>query len=250
MTSQAAFRTALLDAAQPVPPGLTDGKGRPAGRRYAVYRNNVAVSLREALATGFPAVEKLIGAENFAHVAGVFLRSAPPVSPLMMHYGAGFPEFLAGFKALGHIQYLAEVARLELALRRSYHAADAPVADPAILQSLDEEALMAAHMTLAPAVEVVRSPWPLWSIYTFTMTPGAPKPEARTEDVIILRAEFDPEPHLLPAGGAAFITALSNGAPFGEAVDAAGDAFDLGATLSLLLQGGAITDISIQRTDP
>ena len=244
MTSQAAFRSALLDAAEPVPSGLTDGQGRPAGRRYAVYRNNIAVSLREALATGFPAVEKLIGAENFAHVAGDFLRRTQPASPLMMHYGAGFPEFLADTAALGHIGYLADIARLELALRRSYHAADAGPADPAILQQLDEDALMAARMILAPAVEVVRSPWPILSIYDFTMTPGAPKPQPNAEDVIILRPEFDPQPHLLPIGGATFVAALGQGSPFGAAVEVAGDAFDLGATLSLLLQGGAITTIS------
>ena len=62
--SQNLFRSALLDPSLPVPGGLTDAEGRPAGARYNVYRNNVAVSLTEALHTGFPIISKLLGKEN------------------------------------------------------------------------------------------------------------------------------------------------------------------------------------------
>ncbi len=246
MTTQTEFHGALLDAQQPVPAGLSDGKGRPAGRRYSVYRNNVAVSLGEALGTGFPAISKLIGPENFKNLAGIFLRQSPPASPLMMHYGAGFPEFLERFEPLKHLGYLGDVARIELALRRSYHAADAPAANASILQSLDEEGLMACRMALAPAVQILRSPWPATSIWAFNMVPGSPKPQARAEDTLITRPEFDPMPHALPAGGAAFCQSLAKGETFGAALTAAQSEtpeFDLGATLNLALSQGAISEI-------
>lgn len=243
MTTQTVFHAALLDAAKPVPEGLTDGAGRPAGRRYAVYRNNIAVALREALETGFPACAKLIGAENFARVAGLYLRQSPPASPLMMHYGAGFPDFLAGFEPLKKIGYLSDVARLELALRQSYHAADAPALDPTRLQNLSEDALMAARFALAPATRLVGSSWPLFQVYRFTMTPGSPKPQPQAEDVLITRPGFDPQPHALPSGGGAFVAALADNKPFAEAMTAAGDGFDLPSTLSLLLAQGALTDL-------
>lgn len=245
MTPQTAFRAALLDAAQPVPDGLTDGAGRPAGRRYAVYRNNVAVSLHEALATGFPVIEKLIGAENFRTVAGIYLRAEPPASPMLMHYGVGFPDFLARCAPLQKIAYLGDVARLELALRRSYHAADSSPADPALLQTLGEDALMSATFTLAPAVQIVRSAWPILDLWTYNTQAGAAKPTAGGQDVVILRPDFDPAPHLLPRGGADFLDTLATGAPFATALSAAGDDFDLSATLSLLLAHGALTGIHI-----
>jgi hypothetical protein len=245
MASQAetGFRTALLRGDTPVPKGLTDGAGRPAGRRFNVYRNNVAVALREALEVGFPAVAKLIGPENFARAAGMFLRAHPPASPLMMHYGAGFPEFLERLEALRGIGYLGDVARMELALRQSYHAADAPALDATRLAGMDEAALMRARLVPAPALRLLRSDWPVLSIYRFTMEPGQPKPPARAEAVVITRPDFDPLPHLLPPGGAAFLAALIEGGTFGAAVESAGLDFDLSATLSLLLQQGAFSDL-------
>ncbi|WP_299935247.1 DNA-binding domain-containing protein [uncultured Pelagimonas sp.] len=242
MTTQSDFRAALLDAALPVPPGLLDGQGQPAGRRYAVYRNNVAVSLAEALETAFPAVSKLIGAENFAKAAGLFLRQEPPSSPLMMHYGAGFPEFLASLEPLQSIGYLADVARLEQAMRQSYHAADASVLDPSRLQSLSEDQLMSARLILAPSVRLLRSPWPVLAVYNFTMNDGA-QPDAVAQDVLVTRPDYDPVPHLLPSGGADFVSALQNNLTFSDAMAAAGAEFDLGPTLSVLLSGGALSDI-------
>ncbi len=242
--TESGFRAALLSPGRDAPEGLTDGAGRPAGRRFDVYRNNVAVALREALESGFPAVAKLIGPENFARAAGMFLRSTPPDTPLMMQYGAGFPEYLEDIEALQSIGYLGDVARLELTLRRSYHAADAPALDGARLAELSEEALMAARFTLSPATQVLRSAWPVLSIYRFTLTPGSPKPQARAEDVLVCRPEFDSMPHLLPAHGADFVQSLGRGARFAEAVETAGPDFDLSATLTLLLSQGALTDLT------
>ena len=42
------FVAALLRPDADVPLGLSDPEGRPAGKRFNVYRNNVAVSLKDA----------------------------------------------------------------------------------------------------------------------------------------------------------------------------------------------------------
>lgn len=243
---QTRFRTALLDAARAVPRGLHDGAGRPAGRRFSVYRNNVAASLTEALEETFPVIRKLIGTENFRAVSGVFLRAHPPKSPVLSQYGADFPGFLNGFPPLSHLRYLADVARLELALIRAYHAADSTPADPAILQSLPPEALAETRFALAPALDILRAPWPIHAIWRFNTAPGAPKPSTGGEDVLIIRPEFDPEPVRLAPGAAEFITGLSEGASLGTAHDRASKAnpdFDLTACLSMLLSSNAITEI-------
>lgn len=240
------FRAALLDPTLPVPEGLTDGAGVPAGRRYAVYRNNVAVSLTEALIEGFPVVTKLLGEVNMKGLAGLYLRQHPPTSPILMFYGESFPDFVAGLPQLAHLGYLPDVARIDLALRQAYHAADADPVDPAKLAALPPETLVAARLTLAPALRLIRSPWPIHAIWRFNTEDGAPKPDPGGQDVAILRPAFDPEPHLLPPGGGACIAALMAGASLGEAHDAAvaeTPEFDLSQVLSILLAGGAICDL-------
>jgi len=244
--TQTAFTRAVLDPAAAVPDGLTNPDGVPATRRFNVYRNNVAVSLTEALEMAFPAIRKLVGDTNFKILAGAYLRAYPPRSPLMMHYGQDMPDFLNGFDPVKSLGYLPDVARLELALRASYHAADAAPVAPGVLQALPPDRLMAARLRLAPAVRLIRSRWPVGSIWTFNMQPDAPKPENRGENVLITRAEFDPVLTVLAPGGGAFVAELGKGQPLGDAfetVTVQTPAFDLTNILGILIGGGAIVAI-------
>lgn len=242
--TQAVFTAALLNPDLPVPSGLIDAQGKPAGRRFSVYRNNVAGSLNEALEQSFPVLVKLLGLEFFKAMAGVFLRAHPPQSRIMMLYGAAMPAFLTGFPPVAHLPYLADVARLEQALRESYHAADTPPLPPGVLGTLPPERLLAARLRLAPALRLVSSHYPIWSIWRANTEADVPAPEMRAEAALVLRSEFDPIPHLLPPGGADFVAAVLAGETVGAALEIAGGAFDIGATFDLLIGGGAILGLN------
>ncbi|MEO1536544.1 MAG: DNA-binding domain-containing protein [Pseudomonadota bacterium] len=246
LVDQTTFRAALLDPKAARPTGLSDADGAPAGRRFDVYRNNVAVSLTEALEVAFPALRKLVGEANFRLLARAFLRAHPPKSPLLMLYGADLPGFLAEFPPTRETRYLPDVARLEQALRESYHAADAAPIDPSALQSIPPEDLMTQTLSLAPSLRLVWSDWPVHAIWSFNMRSGAPKPQMAAEDVVVLRAEFDPEPVLLPTGGATFLSALLQGETLETAVTAASNKtpeFDLSQVLALLIGANALIKI-------
>lgn len=244
---QSDFTKAIFDAEMPVPEGLCNPEGAPAGKRFSVYRNNVAVSLSEALEVTFPVIRALVGDEFFKAMAGVFLRQHAPSSPMLMFYGAEMPAFLQRFQPVSHLGYLPDVARIELALCRSYHAADIPPIDPQTLQAIAPDALLASRLHLAPSVHLIRSNWPAVSLVHANSTTGAAPPKMQPEDALVTRPEFDPEVTALPAGGGAFIQALLRGASLGEAVKAAtiasGD-FDLTEVLGLLLKGGVIIKVT------
>ena len=94
-----AFATALGDPSAS-PPVTTQGRlGAPDARRFAVYRNNVAVGLIGALEARYPVSRRIAGDELFRAMARAFVRAHKPRSPVMIAYGEEFPEFLAEYLA-------------------------------------------------------------------------------------------------------------------------------------------------------
>ena len=242
--SQTLFAEALLNPDAPLPPGLVDPEGLPAPKRFSVYRNNVVSSLTRALEAGFPTVRALVGEQFFAAMALVFLRAHPPRSRMLMLYGEEFPAFLAAFPPVAHLGYLPDVARLELAMRQSYHAADAAPLPEAEFQRLLGGDIAALRLILSPALRLLRSDWPVVSIWEAHQPDGGPHPRAGAEAALILRPEFDPHPHRLAPGGAEFIGGLLAGRTLGESLDLAGPETDLAAVLGLLILGRAIIGVS------
>lgn len=242
MTGQSDFHTALRDAARPIPPGLLSQGDGPAGKRFNVYRNNVTVSLIEAIKDGFPATGKLVGDTNFTQIARQFVARHAPRSPLMFLYGDTFPVFLAGIAPLSHLVWLPDVARLEWALRKAYHAADAdPIASEA-LQSLTPQAFMAARFNFAPAVGLLRSDYPVTQIRDYALGLGN-QPTGGPETVLIARPDYTPTATPLPEPEAQLLAALLRGQTLSDALDHAPHA-DFATLLPLLLQQQALHSLT------
>lgn len=244
IVTQTQFARGLFDPAIPAPDGLSNPDGSQASKRFDVYRNNVAVSLSDALETAFPVVRKLVGEEFFRAMAGVYLRTHKPSSPLMMFYGDKMPQFLKRFGPAKPLKYLPDVARVEIGLRKAYHASDVDPIDSQKLAALAPDDLMGVRMSFAPAVQVIKSDHPIHGIYTANTQADAPKPTLRPETVLITRPGFDPQLHLIDTATTTCILALMEGQPLGVAMTQAGDNLDLGAALGLLLGQGALTDLN------
>lgn len=234
-----------------LPPGQI-GKtgGAPSARRFSVYRNNVAVSLIDALAANFPVVAALIGAPAFATLARGYMASHLPETPLLMDYGDRFPGFIAGFEPLAHLDFLTDVARLERAWSIAYNAADLKLTNIDALGALAPEALGTVRIILHPAVGLVRSAHPIASIWFAHQgcDPGAALgqlPRTR-EDAIVTRPGADVQIRRLPGGAAVFIGQLIAGHPLGEAAQTAADAsetFDAATAIGGLFESGAVHDL-------
>lgn len=238
---QTDFVKGLLDPERTPPEGVVGPNGRPAGKRYDVYRNNVIVSLSEALASAFPVIQTLVGAEFFSAMANVHVRQFPPRSPLMIHYGEDFPDFLASFPPVAHLAYLPDIARLERARRMAYHAADADVFDPAKLEGLSEE----SHLILHPSVHVITSVHPIFSIWRFNSADDkSPLPD-HGETVLISRPADELQMHVISSSAGIFLSALDG--TLGEALAKATEAdaaFDFTENLTALLSANLLIDVT------
>lgn len=246
---QARFASALRDPFAPVPTDLAPSHGRAPERRFAVYRNNVAVSLRVALESRFPACRRIVGEAFFAELAQAYVGAHPPRSPLMMTYGDGLPAFMAGVEALAGLPYLPDVARIEAARTRAYHAADAEPLRLEAFAAVSTDALERLRVTLHPSLEIVRSAHPAVTIWAMNADelPLAPLADWRPEDALVARPAMDVTVRALPAGGAAFLAALAGGAALATAVAAgakADSAFDLTLNLQGLVEAGLTVALS------
>ena len=134
-----AFASALLDPTRGVPDGVEGPRHGVATKRFNVYRNNVTVSLIEALASIYPAVRRITGPDFFRAMARSHVRVSPPSSPLLFDYGRDFPNFIEGYAYARSTPWLADVARVERAWLDCCHAADASPLNVAALGAVAPE---------------------------------------------------------------------------------------------------------------
>ncbi len=178
--------------ARRVKPGIAGISG---GRRLNVYHNNIAVSLRQALAAIYPLVEQLVGEEFFAHTARCYLRKYPSKSGNLHELGCHLPGFLDDFEAAGQLPYLPAVARMEWAWHQVFHARDADAIDRQALASIDDLAQQRLIFQISPALQLLQVDAPVLEIRQFALTqeiePAVPEIDDAIRYLLIYRKELD-----------------------------------------------------------
>jgi hypothetical protein len=245
----AAFAAALVDPECETPAIVAGPAGRGAVKRYNVYRNNVTVSLIDALAAVYPAVQRITGVDFFRAMARFHIRATPPTSPLLFEYGRDFPAFIAQYGYAQSMPWLADTARLERAWLDAYHAEDAARLSAETLAAVAPERLADLVFIAHPATRIVRSPF---SVVTIFATNRSEEKVGRIdasspEDALITRPDLDVVVRHLPTGGAAFLLNLMTGQSLGEAAASAqqaSPAFDIAANIAGLIEAGAFAAIT------
>lgn len=249
----AVFASALMDPRSPTPTIVSAPAGKGAVRRYNVYRNNVMVSLIEALAAIFPAVQRITGIEFFRVMAGQHVRVSPPTSPLLFDYGRDFPVFIESYEYARTMPWLADVARIERAWLDAYHAWDAKPLAADALAAVPSERLAETVFVVHPATRIVRSSFSTVTIFAANRGEGTTgRIDASTpEDALITRPDADVVVRHLPDGAAVFLTSLASGRPLGEAAALAlqsSPSFDLAANIAGLIRAGVFVSIAPEET--
>ena len=244
--TQARFINAALDATQPAPPSMQGANGEPLGKRFDVYRNNIAVGLTGALEATFPVIRKLVGEEFFKAMVGVYFRQHPPASPIMSQYGDKMPGFLRNFSPVAHLPYLPDVARLEVLLLQSYHAADATAVHN--LDSLAIIDLSSTTISFAPSTTVFSSNYPVRSIWMANMKNSPMPKDAKAENVLITRPNYDTVLTELDSDETELIRDLRKGHTIGALLGHPA-AMKLTELLPKLVNAGAVTSINTGGTN-
>lgn len=246
MSSQSRFGSALLDPEHPVPDNLYTWHGGDATSRFNVYRNNVVVSLIEALAATFEVTEQLVGRRFFRAMAREYIPEHLPDSPVLALYGESFPRFIEHFPPTAQLPWLGDLARLEWLRVRACHAADAePLSTEASAHPEALDALLASPLQLHPSVGLVDSRWAVTALWAAHQEAGRLDQLVldRPEQALITRPALEVEVRLVPPGTRALVQRLKEGLPLGEAINqtlAQQTDFNPSLALKLLLDAGAL----------
>lgn len=242
---EAAFAAALLDPRLPPPAGLIAPGGGPVGRRFAVHRATSTLGTIAALATRHPVLETMLGAETFADLARAFLAVERPRTALLLDWGDGLAEFVAGHPDLAAWPWLADVARLEAAWMRAHHAAEAEPLGLADLAGFDPETIAAAGVRLHPSFRGLTTAWAIaeaWEAKGEVEEIGE-----GPQHLVVVRPHADVVVHRTTAAGLAFVAALADGATIAVAAEAGlavDPGFDAGSHLVGLVGLGAVVALT------
>jgi hypothetical protein len=244
-----AFASALIDPERATPTVVCGPGSKTAVKRYNIHRNNITVSLIDALAAIYPAVQRITGVEFFRAMARFHVRATPPNSPLLFEYGRQFPAFIEAYEYAAQMPWLADTARLERAWLDAYHAADAVQLSADTLASIQPERLADVMFTAHPATRIVRSRFAVVTLFAANRSEGAVSilDAGRPEDALVTRPDLDVVVRHLPDGGAVFIASLMAGHALGEAASlasASSASFDLAANIAGMIQAGAFTTVT------
>lgn len=247
---QQQFAAALRDPDHPLPDAVGDGSGRASTKRFGVYRNNVMVGLTEALEATYPVVASLVGEAFFKDLAHAFIRQSWPGTPVLLDYGGGFGDFITCFEPAKDLSYLADVAHLEWAWNRAYHAADATPIAISALADVPDTVVEDVRLDLHPSLHLIRSPWPIVSIWqahqgdeTEAGLAQLPQLGQRT---MVVRPDLDVTVRAIDENAFALVSALADGKTLGQALGALDDAgdIDVSAHLAQLFETGSIVGLS------
>ena len=226
-------------------------------QRLNIYRNNVNISLREALSAVYPVVNLLVGDEFFKSMAHNYIKLHPSMSGNLHDFGKHFSQFIKNFSPARKLIYLPDIAKLEWAYHSIFHAANSPTFDIEKLQQVSTTDYGELFFKLSPACTLIDSQYPILQIWKTNkalidnpeLEPFEPISLDEGGDLIlVLRKDLDIEFHQLSACEFSFLKALQQGDNFFSACDAASRArpdCDVGKLFHKFILSQTIVDFEI-----
>ncbi|WP_158613627.1 DUF2063 domain-containing protein [Aquitalea sp. FJL05] len=216
----------------------------PAG--LAVYRNNYRVGLIETLNLIYPVTRQIVGEEFMTGLAREYSKRYASHSGNLHRYGGSFGDFLQDFPPAQALPYLADVARLEWAVHRSYYAIDQTPLVASALSGINPEQFGQLRFGVSDSSRALSSPWPVVSIWQGHQTGQQLNVDMASggEQALVSRHAGKVSVQAQTAGMAALLLALQDGQSLGEAAGqalSAQDDFDLQAGLAQLFADGLLS---------
>lgn len=186
-------------------------------QRVGIYRNSAHGILLDYLESLYPVCLELVGTEFFGRAAHQFIDQAPPTSPFLPEYGAGFVDYLAEHPGLQDLLWIVDVARLEWVRHTAWHTVNQEPSDFSQLENLSEQQQAELRFHLPNSAQLLSAHAPMHAIWLAHQTEDYPDKlplEAidlqQAEQVLIYREQRRLHQITLSATDWEFLKAIQN----------------------------------------
>ncbi len=186
--------------------------------RLEIYHGMYLLRLEEALQTDYPALAWHLGEEGFELLVRDYVQVHPSRSYTLNRLGDHLPEYLAG-SGRPEAPFLADLARLELAITRVFDGEESPVLSMETLQGVPPGQW--EHLRLVPigAFEMLslrHDVIPHLKAFHGERIP--PRPRRRATWIAVFRRDLAVRHMELTRPQATLLAALAEGQPLGDAL--------------------------------
>ena len=196
--------------------------GRPAALQ--IYQQAHSQRLAGALRDNFEMLAQALGDDGFTALAAAYLQAHPPSRPSIRWFGGQLACFMDSCVAtdMGLVPHpaLADLARMDWALRAAFDAGDAPVLQRAALAGLAAEDWPGLRLQLHPAVQTVALQWAVEAAWQALRAadagtePELPAPQASPHTLLVWRQGLETRWRSLASSEATLLQAVAAGHPF------------------------------------
>ncbi len=209
----------------------------------AVYRNTTVFGAVEALRANYPVAEAIVGHSMFDAIAAEYAEAAPPRSPVLATYGAGFADWIEHQPWAGDAPYLSDVARFERLHIETLFAADADPLTSEMVLALAPDGWADVTIRLHPATRFGWATTPAMDIWCAHQngTPADLDLDWHSEGGLFVRPFGQVAAHVIEPAAHRFLFGIR----LGETVDTAAIATatlyphaDVGGLLAFFISSG------------
>lgn len=223
--------------------------GLPAMDRLNIYRDAYRWRLLEVMQDHFAQTHQYLGDELFNSEALAYIEAHASEHHSLREYGQGWPDWLA--HRYPNDTDMADLSRLEWALRHAFDAANQPVLTLGDLGQVQPEAWATLGFELAAGAALLRlghAVGPLWQSLSRDEVPQTPV--AGPTCVLVWRQGWQPHFRSLDPDEACAIEALLAGRSFSEACAHLAESDTGAAQVGQWLQGWAQEGLLARVTQP